>query len=85
MADVAQVFPSKPTGVFRNYRAVTPNDTTRFIPIAQALLVSVGGTLSVVDEAGNTQNLTVPAGYVFLSCKGVNSTGTAATGISRHW
>lgn len=85
MADVQQVFPSKPTGAYRNYRPVTPADGVRFKPVAQGLLINVGGTLSVIDEAGNTQALTVPAGWWFGTCQGINSTGTAATGISRYW
>lgn len=87
MPSTSDVFPSRPTGAYRNYAPVTPSDSVNFASpkVAQALLINVGGTLSVVNEANQTVNLTVPAGWWFGTCIRVNATGTAATGISRYW
>lgn len=63
------------------YVPVTPNDTTD-LGLFNGLIVSVGGTLSVVDREGRTRNLTVPAGVLPISGTKVRATGTAATGIT---
>lgn len=60
---------------------VTPSDTVD-IPLCDALLISVGGTIVVITAAGKTRTLTVPAGLIPLQVTRVLSSGTSATGIS---
>lgn len=67
----------------RRLRAVTPSDSTDLTAgIAKALLIGVGGTISVIaadDTAAVT--LTVEAGILPVRVKRVRATGTTATSI----
>jgi hypothetical protein len=60
---------------------VTPSDAADQGPF-RYLIVSVGGTLSVITLAGQTRNLTVPAGRIDIGVLRVRASGTAATGIT---
>lgn len=73
---------------FKKWVDVTPSNTVSFVNqgtgrlLADALFVSVGGTVSFVLEDDTVVQVTAAAGtYIFAPCKRVNATGTAATGI----
>ena len=68
---------------FTNAEPVTTHDTTDFPNgIANALHVGGAGTVTVVLPGGETVQFTAAAGtYLYIRCKRVNATGTAATNI----
>lgn len=77
---------TNPTGLIRNWVAVTPNDSADNVGtgnVAIGLYVSVGGTISWVDYDGVTTGpVTVPNNfYINGAIARVRATGTTATGI----
>jgi hypothetical protein len=67
--------------------AVTPSDVAlNELPnVTRALMVGVGGTLSVKLMDNTTVALTVPTGLLELRVRQVFATGTAATNITALW
>ncbi len=61
---------------------VNPNDNADLAVLPRRLLIATGGTLKVTTLAGNTVQLTVPAGEFRCAVKRVFATGTAASGIT---
>tara|TARA_R110000822_G_scaffold95630_1_gene218429 strand:+ start:2980 stop:3225 length:246 start_codon:yes stop_codon:yes gene_type:complete len=64
-------------------RAITPADATD-LPLqgCRAIHVGVAGNISIVDLGGITTVITdVAAGILPVQAKGVNATGTTATGL----
>lgn len=66
----------------RRLVAVTPNDSADLTVIPKALLIGVGGTLTITaaDDTSSVA-LTVSAGVLPVRAKRVFATGTTATGI----
>ena len=76
---------NSPTGMIRNWLAVTPNDSADNVGtgnVAIGLYVTVGGAVVFTDVDGNDVTVTVPdTFYINCSVTRVKSTGTTATGI----
>ena len=70
------------SGPARDLMPVTPTDGTDLSTTAVSLYVETGGTLSLITEAGEARDVTVPDFMVLpLGVRRVNATGTTATGI----
>jgi hypothetical protein len=63
---------------YTKFVPVTPSATT-FQP-TQAIIVAVGGTLTVTDRNGNSVALTVPAGELHMQVVAI--TAASATGLT---
>jgi hypothetical protein len=75
----AGMFVGPESPAVRHY-AITPNDNTDLPRRPRALRVQVGGTLSLVDEAGTVVSYTVLAGEILpFRAVRVRATGTSAT------
>ena len=82
---MADLFSNNADTVFspaRKMVAVTPNDSADLADIPKALLIGVGGTLTITaaDDTSSVA-LTVSAGVLPVRAKRVFATGTTATGI----
>ena len=65
---------------------VTPSDSVDLTNPSRAVLVGVGGTLTVDTVGGDTNvTMTVPAGVLPLMVTRIYSTGTAATNLVVLW
>jgi len=76
---------NNPTGLIRNWVAVTPNDSADNVGtgnVAIGLYITVAGNVTFTDVDGDDVTVNVPANF-YLTCSvaRVKSTGTAATGI----
>jgi hypothetical protein len=85
MANPFKYLQTNPTGLIRNWLAVTPNDSADNVGtgnVAVGLFVTVGGTVTWTDVDGNDVTATIPSNF-YLTCSvaRVKSTGTTATGI----
>ena len=85
MSNPFKALSTNPTGLVRNWVAVTPSDSTDNVGtgnVAIGLYLTVAGDVSFIDVDGNTITVTVPANFI-LTCSvaRVKSTGTTATGI----
>jgi hypothetical protein len=63
--------------------AITPADGTNFTPYeARSIYCGGGGTVTIVTPAGSVVQWTVqPGSYINCRARGVNATGTSATGL----
>ena len=70
------------SGPATDIRPVTPSDSTDLEAVALALYVEIGGSLSMVTEAGQSRSVIV-ADFSMLpvGVRRVNATGTTASGI----
>lgn len=67
----------------RGGAAVTPSDTVNLPRSSSAIMVTVGGTVSVIMADGVTVAFTAVAGVLYpFAVTRVRATGTAATGIT---
>ena len=85
MSNPFKALSTNPTGLVRNWVAVTPSDSTDNVGtgnVAIGLYVTVAGNVSFIDADANTVTVTVPANFI-LTCSvaRVKSTSTTATGI----
>jgi hypothetical protein len=76
---------NNPTGLVRNWLAVTPSDSADNVGtgnVAIGLYITAAGDVSFIDADGGTATVTVPANFI-LTCSvaRVKATGTTATGI----
>jgi hypothetical protein len=81
MSNPFKALSTNPTGLVRNWIAVTPSDSADNVGtgnVAIGLYVTVAGNVSFIDAV----TVTVPANFI-LTCSvaRVKATGTAATGI----
>lgn len=76
---------TNPTGLVRNWVAVTPSDSADNVGtgnVAIGLYVTGAGAVSWIDYDGNTVTASVPANfYINSSVSRVKATGTTSTGI----
>lgn len=86
MADQFQEYASTIDGPHDNAAVVTPADGADLANASRALLVGVGGTVTV-DMVGVGTNIALPlqAGYSPCRVTRVYATGTTATGIVAVW
>lgn len=80
-------FPTTLIAPARDAEAVIPNDAVDLASLPRAIYVGQGGTVSVRMAGGQTvQFLGVQAGsFLPIRAKGVNATGTTATGLLALW
>lgn len=85
MANPFKGLSTNPTGLVRNWVAVTPNDSTDNVGtgnVAIGLYVTVAGNVNWLDVDGNEVTATFPGNsYLNGSVARVKSAGTTATGI----
>jgi len=82
----AKALQQNPTGLVRNWVAVTPSDSADNVGtgnVAIGLYITTGGTVTWIDADGVTVGpITFPSNfYINSSVARVKATGTAATGI----
>lgn len=73
--------PTWPSG---SLTAITPSNTTTYVPAIRQIYVAVTGSVAVEDVAGNQVTfVSVPAGFYLTPffVKKVLSTGTTASGM----
>ncbi|MCX8507730.1 MAG: hypothetical protein ORN49_02430 [Rhodobacteraceae bacterium] len=80
-------YPTSLTAPARDAVAVVPSDSVDLQMVPRALYVGQAGNLSVRLAEGTSLTFSnVPAGsFLPLRIKGVNATGTTATGIVALW
>lgn len=79
---------SQPAGLSaRNAAVVTPNDSADLAQVTRAILVGVGGTVTVNMAGTGTQvAMIVPTGgFLPVSVSRIYATGTDATDIVAFW
>ena len=69
-------------GTSDDYFAVTPADGTDLAIEARGLMIAVGGVIKVTKKNGNTETITVPAGFFPGRVTRVWAAGITATGIT---
>ena len=70
------------SGPARDLMPVAPDDASDLSKTAVSLYVETGGSLSLVTEAGEARDVTVPDFMVLpWGVRRVNATGTTASGI----
>lgn len=85
MSNPYKYLENNPTGLIRNWVAVTPNDSADNVGtgnVAIGLYIEVAGDVTFTDVDGNDNTVAVPNNF-YLNCSvsRVKSTGTDATGI----
>lgn len=85
MSNPFKYLENNPTGLIRNWVAVTPNDSADNVGtdnVAIGLYITVAGNVTFTDVDGNDVTVNVPANF-YLNCSvaRVKATGTTATNI----
>lgn len=69
-------------GVAEDYFPITPNDASDLTVAVRAVMVTVGGNLTLTRTDGTVVTLTVPAGLLPVRAVRIWSTNTTATGLT---